>query len=641
MKTKITFLKNYFNIIVMVMLSSIAFSQTVEVKYEFATDGNLDDTSGNNRTLTKTGSALNTFVTDNDDNATSAFDANDASGEYLVATGYKGIDGNGARTVAAWVNLRAGGNRRTIVSWGTNSGGKMFNVMIHSGKVRVEGGASSLLSANTIPNGEWHHVAVTFDPADGGKLTDCKMYIDGAITAQGSNYQGSTVINTETTTNDLRIGEAIYSTAHYYRGALNDVTIYSEALTSAQIATLAGATASEPVAEFSADKTTANENEIITFTDASTNEPSSWVWDFGDVNAIGNRTAQNPQVSYPSAGTYTVTLTVSNAGGSDDIVKTNYITVNAGSGSGALQTQYNFDGDITDASTFGRNLITQGSFTPAYEDDHNSNASSALTASGTYADHLISGYGGISGNNSRTVTAWFKTAGTSREPIVSWGTNSAGKMFNVMIDGSSGNPRIEGGASNLQAVHPTTPVAYNDDAWHHIAVTYDAADGDGSGMLSNCKIYIDGELLTNNADGSGSFASSTVLNTETNSNFLKIGSAVYSTFTFHGAIDDVRIYSKTLTESEITTVMNGGTLGVKDVAFDANELKVYPNQVEDILNIQTTVSKNVNVKIYNILGKLVKNTNTKEVNMTNLSPGLYIVKVRAGTKVADLKIIKK
>ncbi|MBD3297216.1 MAG: PKD domain-containing protein, partial [candidate division Zixibacteria bacterium] len=47
-------------------------------------------------------------------------------------------------------------------------------------------------------------------------------------------------------------------------------------------------------------------------------------WDFGDG---GTSTAQNPTHSYNSAGTYTVTLTATNACGSDQEVKTNYITV--------------------------------------------------------------------------------------------------------------------------------------------------------------------------------------------------------------------------------------------------------------------------------------------------------------------------
>lgn len=50
----------------------------------------------------------------------------------------------------------------------------------------------------------------------------------------------------------------------------------------------------------------------INFTDASTLTPTSWMWDFGDG---GTSTLQNPSYVYSVAGTYTVTLTATNANG--------------------------------------------------------------------------------------------------------------------------------------------------------------------------------------------------------------------------------------------------------------------------------------------------------------------------------------
>jgi PKD repeat protein len=77
-----------------------------------------------------------------------------------------------------------------------------------------------------------------------------------------------------------------------------------------------------PVADFVADAVLINTNEIVTFTDLSTNTPTSWAWDFGDGNTD---TSQNPTHSYSTDGTYSVSMTASNAGGSDGEVKTDYI----------------------------------------------------------------------------------------------------------------------------------------------------------------------------------------------------------------------------------------------------------------------------------------------------------------------------
>jgi PKD repeat protein len=79
-----------------------------------------------------------------------------------------------------------------------------------------------------------------------------------------------------------------------------------------------------PVADFSTDVTSGCEPLTVSFTDTSTGPPTSRAWDFGDGYTA---TVVKPVHVYKNAGTYTVTLNVSNAYGSDEEVKTNYITV--------------------------------------------------------------------------------------------------------------------------------------------------------------------------------------------------------------------------------------------------------------------------------------------------------------------------
>lgn len=65
---------------------------------------------------------------------------------------------------------------------------------------------------------------------------------------------------------------------------------------------------------------------IVNFTDLSTNTPTSWAWDFTN-NGSTDSTSQNPSFNYNQNpyGFYTVKLAVTNAGGSDEEIKTNYI----------------------------------------------------------------------------------------------------------------------------------------------------------------------------------------------------------------------------------------------------------------------------------------------------------------------------
>jgi PKD repeat protein len=81
-----------------------------------------------------------------------------------------------------------------------------------------------------------------------------------------------------------------------------------------------------PVAAFSGTPTSGTAPLTVTFTDASTNAPTSWSWDFGDSDTT-NATVQNPVHTYAAAGSYTVTLTATNAGGSNTATQTDYITV--------------------------------------------------------------------------------------------------------------------------------------------------------------------------------------------------------------------------------------------------------------------------------------------------------------------------
>ncbi len=90
-------------------------------------------------------------------------------------------------------------------------------------------------------------------------------------------------------------------------------------------------TTDPPVANFSASNTSPAQNSQVNFTDQSSNNPTSWSWSFSPstVTYLNSTTSstRNPQVSFNQTGYYTVTLTATNAYGSDLETKTNYINV--------------------------------------------------------------------------------------------------------------------------------------------------------------------------------------------------------------------------------------------------------------------------------------------------------------------------
>ena len=88
-----------------------------------------------------------------------------------------------------------------------------------------------------------------------------------------------------------------------------------------------------PEADFTADPTsTCGLGDTVTLTDNSSGLPASWLWQITPAayNFVGSSTdtAQNPQVVFTATGSYTVTLTATNAYGSDDT--TQYQLINVG-----------------------------------------------------------------------------------------------------------------------------------------------------------------------------------------------------------------------------------------------------------------------------------------------------------------------
>jgi len=82
-----------------------------------------------------------------------------------------------------------------------------------------------------------------------------------------------------------------------------------------------------PTANFSASPNPVVIGGTVNFTDASSGSPTSWAWSFESGNPATS-TVQNPSVTYSATGSFNVTLTATNAQGSDGETKVDYIVVN-------------------------------------------------------------------------------------------------------------------------------------------------------------------------------------------------------------------------------------------------------------------------------------------------------------------------
>lgn len=74
--------------------------------------------------------------------------------------------------------------------------------------------------------------------------------------------------------------------------------------------------------------------------------------------------------------------------------------------------------------------------------------------------------------------------------------------------------------------------------------------------------------------------------------------------------------------------------------FETEKFKVYPNPVENVLNIELEDETSVNkVNIYNCLGKLVSSTNYLKIDTSHLLNGLYVLELETEQGKFSKKII--
>jgi PKD repeat protein len=123
--------------------------------------------------------------------------------------------------------------------------------------------------------------------------------------------------------------------------------------------------ASVPIANFSANNVSICVGQNVLFTNTSTNCQSTYAWTFPG-GTPGTSTATNPTITYSTLGTYAVTLTVTNPGGTDTKTINNYITVNSNlTHSGSISSP-NANICQGQTATFTLNATNQGS-TPTIE----------------------------------------------------------------------------------------------------------------------------------------------------------------------------------------------------------------------------------------------------------------------------------
>jgi chitodextrinase len=252
----------------------------------------------------------------------------------------------------------------------------------------------------------------------------------------------------------------------------------------------------------------------------------------------------------------------------------------------------------------------------SYTTDRHGNPNGALSLSDNGAVATIPDL--PYGSNSRAFSFWAKT--TTLNSFFNYAfhygdmANGNGFLFkptqSIFFAGSGGNN--------------STVTSHSNNTWYHYVCTYDG---------STSKIYKDGMLLS---------SVGTTWNTVNNSDIFRLGLTENGSIGyFSGAIDDLKIYNYALTQTEISNLYINNALSSSNFSQNNLEVSMYPNPVNDVLNVKSETELK-SVEFYNLQGQKVKISNQKQINVSNLSSGTYMVKIQdMNDGVVTKKIVKQ
>ncbi|MHC4643040.1 MAG: FN3 associated domain-containing protein, partial [Planctomycetota bacterium] len=206
-----------------------------------------------------------------------------------------------------------------------------------------------------------------------------------------------------------------------------------------------------------------------------------------------------------------------------------------------LEAYYEFEGNASDSSGNGNDGTLIGDVTFEIDPERGE----VLSLPGGSNQYVQIGSVGISGNMPRTIACWAKADHTSIPDwtlIIGFTTlvGGCGSHFNI---GSLGGP----GGVGAHAWCWEETIFSDTEAldWHHYAMSYDG---------TTITYYGDGILMDTDPGNSN------VIDLSIQADNVHIGSRITQDSSFPGKVDDACIYSKVLSDDEISMVMDGSTI---------------------------------------------------------------------------------
>jgi hypothetical protein len=306
-----------------------------------------------------------------------------------------------------------------------------------------------------------------------------------------------------------------------------------------------------------------------------------------------------------------------------------------------------FTGNANDESGNGNNATVNGAVLTS-DRFGNSNAAYSYDGINDYLHGNASSFPSVD----RTIALWFYTTninvGSAGMQVFGYGGDLCGQSWLMHMDNSTpftsfftdNSYEVSIGCNNWLTALPFgvngSPANPNNN-WHHWVAT------NGPGGID---FYFDGNYaggITTSIGNTMVAGKKFFMASCPDSTGLAAFQDTYLN-NWNGKLDDIGVWSRQLTQQEITALYNGGTVGLNDLHQPVS-FSVYPNPAQNIINIKVNPEDlGLPIKLFDIYGKLAlsKTIDQKDFNLdlTNLANGIYLLRFE-DNKGSNFKIVKQ
>ncbi|MBN2377568.1 MAG: LamG domain-containing protein [Sedimentisphaerales bacterium] len=513
--------------VVLVLVAAPAFAADPMVHYPLDTDAS--DVAGGEHDGSLNGNP--TFVTEAmvGGGAISL----DGVGDYVEVEDEIIFDITGDLTLACWIKvdnftkvdqkLLTKGN----YSYGLRRNGNKGSMCFYTSVGVIPGNLS-------VNDGQWHHVAGVYD---GSKMY---LYIDGVedarVDATGNIADSNTLFMIGAS------GADSPEDAKAWNGLIDDVRVYTAALSSSEIATLTGIDNLRPYADAGDTQTIVWPVDFATMDATATDDGKpvgnelTYRWSkLSGPDAVTfdpDSKVLNPTVSFAAPGTYELYFEPNDG----EKYSWDTVTINVFPEGFGLVAHWPMDyvaGDPNVYDISGNDYHGTEVGSPVYGTDRNGQANSALLFDGVNDEVSLNNHvSALSDLTSFTLAVWVKIPDTAEKTVFEWGNTGGADLMLAMLSGNY----MRWGYNPAGVWWNSQSMTWDPGQWYHVAYVNDVTFGH--------IMYRDGAVV-------GTLPGYVTGPDDLSINNVVIGAYHGGVLRYKGAMDDMQLYDRALSQGEL------------------------------------------------------------------------------------------